>query len=229
VTRAGGLFCSALSDAGIARLCRGHDTSENINSTARRCVYTSLIGGYEKLNKQPFAQDADIPFICLTDDPTLTSESWRIRLIAPVFAMDPIRSQRELKLRPHVYLSDFDTSLYIDNSVLLSAAPEAIFEKYAGASSLALARHSFRETVLDEFLEGSRLGFDDQGRIFEQLNHYGSIAPRYSTKRPFGAAYCCATIQTRRCGRSAISGWRMSAAILAATSYRSIWRCVLRK
>jgi hypothetical protein len=156
-----------------------------VSESVRRCVYTALIGGYEKLNEQPFARQSEIPFICLTDDPSLRSETWRLRLVAPLFAMDPIRSQREFKLKPHVYLSEWDASLYIDNTVILSAPPEAVFERYCASPGLALARHSFRETLLDEFLEVSRLGFDDQGRIFEQLNHYTIDQPEILKEMPY--------------------------------------------
>jgi len=79
----------------------------------RRCVYTTLIGKYETLNEQPVAAASSFQFICLTDDPDLRSETWSVRCVAPVFGMDPIRSQRELKLRPHVHLAEFDGSLYM--------------------------------------------------------------------------------------------------------------------
>jgi hypothetical protein len=39
------------------------------------CVYTTLIGGYEKLNEQSVATNSRLPFICLTDDPDLRSET----------------------------------------------------------------------------------------------------------------------------------------------------------
>jgi len=64
---------------------------------ARSCVYTALIGNYEKLNEQPVARQSGIPFICLTDDPKLSSETWRIVQVSPLFRADPVRSQRLLK------------------------------------------------------------------------------------------------------------------------------------
>lgn len=62
----------------------------------RDCVYTVLTGDYELLNEQPTAADSDWEFICLTDSPTLRSDSWQIRRVLPAFEMDPIRSQRIL-------------------------------------------------------------------------------------------------------------------------------------
>lgn len=153
-----------------------------------RCVYTALIGNYERFNEQPVARTSELPFICLTDDPELRSDTWQIRLITPTFTMDPIRSQRDLKIRPHVHLRDFDQSLYIDNSVLLKKSPESIFDTYFGKSKFSLLRHSFRDRLIDEFIEVARLGLDDSAKIFEQLNHYAFECPEILNSRPYWSA-----------------------------------------
>ena len=160
--------------------------------TGRRCVYTALVGNYERLNEQPIATSSDIPFICFTDDPDLRSETWQVRRIACALARDFPRSQREIKLRPHKYLPDFDASLYIDSNILLTERPEAIFERYFPASGLALAWHSFRRTVGDEFIEVYNNGLDDPGRFIEQLDHYLATCPDILDERPlWGGLLLC--------------------------------------
>jgi hypothetical protein len=152
------------------------------------CVYTILVGGYERLNEQPVAAESALPFICLTDDPGLKSETWQVVQIEPTFALDPIRSQRDLKTRPHLRLPSFDRSLYIDNSVILKVRPEVLFETWLADCSFALPLHSFRETVLDEFIEVAQLGLDDATRVFEQLNHYALGAPDVLEQKPWWSA-----------------------------------------
>jgi FkbM family methyltransferase len=124
-------------------------------------------------------------FLCLTDDPDLRSGSWEMRSVSPLFGMDPIRSQRDLKIRPHLHLPEFDASLYIDNSVLLSEPPERLFELFDQGCGFCLPEHSFRDTLLDEFLEVAELGLDDQSRIFEQLNHYLIDCPDTLHEKPY--------------------------------------------
>lgn len=154
------------------------------------CVYTVMTGNYEALNEQPAASRSDIPFICLTDDPTLTSKTWKVVMVAPAFKMDPIRSQRMLKICPHLVgaLDDFDCSLYIDNSVVLHEAPELIIERYGWAQGIGLPTHSFRASVMDEFIEVARSGYDDQNRIFEQLNHYLTYGEPTLSEQPYWTA-----------------------------------------
>jgi hypothetical protein len=151
----------------------------------RRCVYTALTGRYEKLNEQPIARESSIPFICLTDDPALVSETWQIRPIVSAFGMDPIRNQRRYKLFPHRVLPEFGASLYIDNSVVLSATPERVFDAADLASGLCLPEHSFRDTVLDEFAAVSAQNLDDPDRIFDQLNRYDIEFPEILSRRPY--------------------------------------------
>lgn len=158
-----------------------------VGQSERVCVYTCLMGGYEPLNEQPVARDSQIPFLCMTDDPRLRSKTWQIIPVRPLFPMDPIRSQRMLKILPHHFLPnfDFDVSLYIDNSVVLLRRPEEVFDRYFRATDFALPGHSYRDSVLDEFLEVVRLGFDDAARVFEQLNHLALTDLDVLRQRPY--------------------------------------------
>lgn len=155
----------------------------------RACVYTCLIGGYEALNEQPMAAASGLDFLCFTDDPTLTSASWNLVPYAPAFPLDPVRSQRIVKLSPHDVLPGYDVSLYIDNSVILTAPPEEVIARYLPEGQVAaMPGHSFRASVRDEFMEVLRMGLDDGGRVLEQLNHYLLSDPAALEAVPFWSA-----------------------------------------
>lgn len=164
------------------------DIKINLLPPRNVCVYTILVGDYEELNEQPIADQSTIPFICLTDNAELRSNSWKIQPIKKMFHSDHIRSQRSLKILPYQYLNEFDASLYIDNSVLLKQKPEQFFEHNLLETGFCLPEHSFRESVLDEFLAVSQLGLDDQNRIFEQLNHYALDYPEVLEEKAFWTA-----------------------------------------
>lgn len=149
------------------------------------CVYTALFGDYERLNEQPVRHQSHLPFICFTDDSSLRSDTWDIVLVAPTFPMDPARSQRVYKMLPHQFLPQYSVSLYIDNSVVLRKPPDAMLAEHLSDCDFALPSHSFRKTVLDEFIEVARLGLDDPSRVFEQLNHYALTAPAVLEEVPY--------------------------------------------
>lgn len=143
-----------------------------------RAVYTALIGGYEELNEQPVAAASTVPFICFTDDPGLTSDTWEIVLVTPVLAADPSRSSRMSKLVPdHPRLAECEETLWIDNSVILEVPPEQILDDWLADADLAIPLHSYRDRVIDEFEAVVKAGFDDPSRVYEQLHHYLEVAP----------------------------------------------------
>ena len=155
------------------------------------CVYTVLIGEYEQLNEQPISSQSDIDFICFSDNKNLTSQTWDIRYIAPVFPMDPIRSSRLLKICPHHFLKEYDISLYIDNSIILKKTPEDIYHNLITDDEIEMVslKHSFRETVLDEFVAVIQAQLDDLNKILEQLNAYSLVYPDVLNEKPFSNGF----------------------------------------
>jgi FkbM family methyltransferase len=152
--------------------------------TPKRAVYTALFGNYEGLQEQPAAASSTVPFICFTDDPDLTSETWEVRLAAPRFPLDSIRSARSVKILGHPDLADFTETLWIDNRVELTADPGAVLDSWLRDADVALFEHSFRETVLDEFTAVVDGGYDDPSRVYEQLIHYAESDPDVLEERP---------------------------------------------
>jgi hypothetical protein len=152
----------------------------------RRCVYTTLLEGQEELDEQPMAGRSTIPFICLTNGRSVKGNGWEIRQAPIIFGMDHIRSLIDLKIRPHLHIPDFDQSLYIDNTVILSEAPDDLFAHYSPTLGFCLPHHSYHDTVLDEFLEIAHDDrFDDQSRMFEQLNHYAFDSAETLQEKPY--------------------------------------------
>ena len=147
-------------------------------TTTGRYVCTALIGGYERLTEQPIVSDSQVQFICFTDDPELTSQTWQVRRVEPRFAMDPVRSARDVKVRLDRYLPNAGETLWIDNSVLLLSRPEDLLDAWLAEVDLAVPRHSFRGTLSGEFAEVSVLGLDDVARVFEQVAHYEALDPQ---------------------------------------------------
>ena len=140
---------------------------------ARACVFTVLTGNYEPLLEQPMALESALPFICFTDTHAQTSDTWQIRPIEPTILNDPSRSSRVPKIAAHRYLPEFDVSLYIDNSVLLTAPAEVALDELLpeGAVMGAIA-HTHRQTLGDEFDAVRAAKRDTAAKIDEQRERY---------------------------------------------------------
>lgn len=152
----------------------------------RRAVYTAITGGYEALTDAPAASGMEL--ICFTDDPTVTSATWRVVHVPRAFPSDPMRSQRFLKVLGHSELDQFDETLYIDNSVGLRVDPHVILDEWLETKDIALASHSFRQSVRGEFDAARLAGLDTRERLDEQLDHYSRDAPDVLAQRPYWGA-----------------------------------------
>lgn len=141
--------------------------------TRRFCVYTCIMGQYESLNEQIVANDRGVKFICFTNNANLRSDTWNIVHIEGLIEGDNSSSQRFIKILPEKFIPDYQYSLYIDNSVILNEIPFDIVSRFIESGlPIGLAHHSFRTTVLDEFLAVSLLQYDIQARLLEQFRHY---------------------------------------------------------
>ena len=141
-------------------------------------VYTSLIGDHEGLNSQPYIKESNLRHICFTDDRNLSSIDWEIIYVNKIFPRDLHRSQRHLKIRPHLILPQYKYSLYIDNTVLLKKRAEELIEMIINDKNLredepffCLPFHS-QFNLINEFNACINNNLDDRIRIYEQLNHY---------------------------------------------------------
>ena len=155
-------------------------------------VYTSLIGENEGLNKQPYLNQSRIRHVCLTDDKNLKSNDWEIIQVERILPGDPHRSQRNCKLRPHLFFPNYKYSLYLDNTVVLKKDTESFIEyilnnyEYNEKSLfLSIPFHSFRDNLISEFNECSNLNLDDQLKLQEQLYFYLSINSKYLKQKPY--------------------------------------------
>jgi hypothetical protein len=139
----------------------------------RRVVYTCLFGYSEPFNDFVYDRHGIDEFICFTDDPSLKSDFWRITLVNDRM-LDAPRASKRIKHLPHRYLSDFDESLYLDNTVHLNERPSSLFDAFLRptGSPLVLFRHPDRQCVYDEADEVVRLRYDEPARIRRQMRIY---------------------------------------------------------
>ncbi|TFH68975.1 DUF616 domain-containing protein [Gammaproteobacteria bacterium LSUCC0057] len=151
-------------------------------------VYTALIGGYEQLNEQPMAKQSSLRFVCFSDDATLQSDSWEIVHVEPYLPEDLSRSQRYLKLLPHRHFSDYQRSLYIDNTVVLKKPPEEIIADHH-QGPFTNFEHSYRSELIEEFIKVLQYGIDDPGRVYEQLNQLQTFSPQLLSAKVFWGGF----------------------------------------
>ncbi len=148
----------------------------------RLVIYTALIGPKEQL-ENPLANlpvaaatDLDLDFVCLTDNPQLRSDVWRMQLI-PSNHLPPEKLSRRPKALPHEYFPAAQFSLYVDNTVSFKRLPQAADLATTRPYLLRAFRHATRVNPQQEAGAIAALGYDDVSVICNQLDFYATRRP----------------------------------------------------
>lgn len=131
-------------------------------------VYTSIFGDYDTL-KDPIVYSDGIDYICFTDNKKLRSDIWDIR-ISDGYRGDSVRSAKRFKMGPHVFLKEYEYSLYIDGNMTLKVIPD--IERMLNGKTIAKAKHVFRDCIYTEGAVCMSVGIDTKNRIDRQLKTY---------------------------------------------------------
>lgn len=132
-------------------------------------VYTALFGGYDKL-QEPAYSGGKCDFVCFTDDESLTSYRWKI-VVVPA-TMSAALMNRHVKLQPHLYFADYETSVYVDANLKILKDPTELARKYLAASVFAAPRHHLRSCVYDEIETCMAAGKVDKEAGQAQIERY---------------------------------------------------------
>jgi len=141
-------------------------------------VVTALYGAYDPLKDQP-PQDMAADWICVTDNPEVSADPWRI-VHEPRPHMHPRLAAKVPKCRPDLY-TDADVIIWLDASFL---ATEEWFVRWCvdqlGAADIAQIRHPHRDNITLEASASIRLDKYRGQMCRQQVDHYlaaGNVRP----------------------------------------------------
>jgi hypothetical protein len=143
---------------------------KNINTDKRIVVYTCISGSYDKL-KEVSKKESNISYICFTDS-EISSDTWEIRKI-PEFLnyLEPTKRARCLKILPHLFLNDYDVSVWVDGAIeVLGNINELVILKLK--NNFAISKHPDRICIYQEALKIVELNKDYKEVVDKQIDKY---------------------------------------------------------
>ncbi len=135
----------------------------------KRVVYTVITGNYDDLMKPRFIND-NWDYICFTDSEDLKSDFWKIKRIED----QDLDFTRKYKALPHIYLSQYDYSLYIDGNFIIKGDIEDYINKYSQNNPILCLIHPDRDCIYDEAEICIKIKKDSPERIENQITKYQS-------------------------------------------------------
>lgn len=140
----------------------------------RKVIYTVVVGGYDDVKPLPAFPGWD--FVLLTDQKpslwkrVLGRSCWQVRLFDNP-GLDLTRFSRLPKLKPHLFLADYDYSVYVDGNACLDSDPSGLLDTLDWPD-FAVADHPFRDNLYDEFRECRNMGYDEEAVFNRQEAKY---------------------------------------------------------
>ncbi|MFN2577944.1 MAG: glycosyltransferase domain-containing protein [Pyrinomonadaceae bacterium] len=140
----------------------------------RKVVYTFIFGDYDDL-KPPRILTPGWDYICFTDDPTLRSDIWDVRLSwrnETDKGLDDKRFATKHKILFHQYLSGYDLSLSIDAQLELNCDLDCLMRQHFRPDDDMMICYSEHGGVYDEAEAGKRRLTDHPARIDAHMQRY---------------------------------------------------------
>src|SRR5688500_4216711 len=131
----------------------------------RKLIYTTICGDVDDL-KEPLKTTPGWDYLCLTDNPNLTSKTWDIEVVK---GGDPKKLSRYLKIKNH--FPEYDLSCFIDATFQIK---QHSLDKFALSKreGIWLNSHPQRQCLYEEAEIVKSKGLDDPNLIDKQIEKY---------------------------------------------------------
>lgn len=140
--------------------------------TKKKLLYTVLVGGYDQLNEVP-KRLPGWDYICYTDNPEATSDTWEIQFLENPLNLDPVRLSRHYKINNHLVDNSYDLSVYVDASFRIRGNLDCFLaHAMVKENSLSMLLHPFHHSLAQEFEACIALGKDNEDTLRSQFEYY---------------------------------------------------------
>jgi hypothetical protein len=144
-------------------------------SNNKNICYTVIIGKYDSLKEPLFITD-NFDYVCFTDQKNFNSDIWTIIELPELKELNDIdkddlsRINRCLKWLPHLFLKEYDYSIYVDGSIQITGDLNLI--KQEKSSIMHIPKHNKRTNVYEEIDRCIEINKDDHNILELQRKKY---------------------------------------------------------
>ena len=141
------------------------------NKFNKIAVYTAITGDYDELITPTYINE-NFDYICFTDNKDLVSDFWEIRLMEDL-NLDKVKKARRYKVLPHIYLQEYEYSLWVDANFKIIGDLEDFINKYwVNNHPMMCIIHPERDCIYDEAKSCITLKKDSEEVIESQIEKY---------------------------------------------------------
>ena len=143
-----------------------------IENNLKIAVYTCITGGYDKLEIPSFV-DSRIDYFCFTDNEVHQDNDFWCTKLLNFSEFDNKDLNRYIKMNTHIFLSDYDITVYIDGNVKIVGDLYELLSEINGLDGVFFAyTHSERNCIYSEAAACSYYSHDWIWNIAKKMRGY---------------------------------------------------------
>lgn len=139
----------------------------------KKVVYTCITSGYDSLLDPKYITEG-FDYVCFTDDVELKSDIWITKpLPRETDELPQSKKQRFVKINPHLFLKDYDISIWVDGNVSLNGdLNEFISSNLNDNTSIYVPKHPSRNCIYKEAKAVISMKKDKKENVDPQIERY---------------------------------------------------------
>lgn len=143
-------------------------------SNLKIVIYTCLTNQYDNLSVPEVVED-NIDYIAFTDHLSYPLQSpWAQRNIEGDYRNPRVQS-RHPKINPHLYLQDYDVSVYVDAMFLIKGGITNVVKEVLRRERIGFFKHPERDCIFNEAEAIKHLGKDVDATVNNQMIRYRKL------------------------------------------------------
>ena len=139
-------------------------------SSNLKVVYSANFGSYDSF-KDLVSIEEGVDYIYFTDNPKIKSDLWHVVLLDSKF-LDSREMARAFKHLPHLFLSQYNSSLWIDAQLIINKSSINHIFSFLNNNDFICFKHTRRNRVYKEALSCLRMGHESFYKIINQYISY---------------------------------------------------------
>lgn len=140
---------------------------------SKKVVYTCIVGNYDRLLEPKYVNE-NFDYVCFTDNEHLSSNIWDIRpLPSECDELPQIKKQRLVKINPHIFLPEYNLSIWVDGNVTIKGDLNKLLDKVLTDDCFVyVPKHPQRDCIYRESEVVVKMRKDTIENVKPQIERY---------------------------------------------------------
>lgn len=110
-------------------------------------VYTALTGEYDDVHELIY-KNPNVDYLLFTNNPNVISKTWEVHYVDST--LGNVLLSREIKMRPHKYVKDYDYSVYVDANAFIYGDIAQLTTLLSNKNTFVVTKHRVNKSIKEE-------------------------------------------------------------------------------